>query len=30
MTMEGARQLKLEGCVLGGMVCTAESLTRAD
>ena len=30
MTMEGARQLKLEGCVLGGMVCKAETLTRAD
>ena len=30
MTLEGARQLKLEGCVLGGMVCKAETLTRAD
>jgi len=30
MTLQGARQLKLEGCVLGGMVCKAETLTRAD
>jgi uncharacterized protein (DUF2147 family) len=30
LTVLGPRELKLEGCVLGGMICKAETLTRVE
>jgi len=29
ITMQGARSLKLEGCVFGGLICKAQTWTRA-
>ena len=29
ITMQGARNLKLEGCVLGGLICKGQTWTRA-
>ena len=30
LTVLGPRELKLEGCVLGGMICKAETLSRVE